>query len=87
MSVDNDAPEPVEGFSFTVTDLVGAHGGRIPASSVRLSPATLTLSPHGSARVTVAVDVPQDVARGAYSGLLQATGMAAVRALLIVEVG
>lgn len=87
MSIDNEANEPLQAFRFTATDLISTSGERIPASSLRLDPPSVTVEPQASERIAVNVDVPEDAAQGTYSGLLQASQLSSVRAVVIVTVG
>jgi len=60
-------------LSLAAGDLVG-DGIRIPATAVRISPATLTLRPGAPVEIEVAVLPPADAAPGRYAGTLAATG-------------
>ena len=86
MSVNNSADAATEPFTLVASDLVSNEGGRIPSSSMAFEPATVTIPANASERVEIAVTVPDDVAPGTYAGLVQATNLGPVRAVLTLTV-
>ena len=70
-----------------VTDLLGSGGGRIAASVIQCTPASIDLEPQAQSDVTVSVIVPADAIAGCYSGVLVVRGVNYLRALLTVDVG
>lgn len=86
MQVENDSGSATERFELNASDLISDEGGRIPAGNVRFEPPALQIPPHRTARVAVKLRIPDKVTPGTYSGLLQATKLQPVRAVLVVEV-
>ncbi len=86
MSLENDGDAPTEEFHFHVTDLVSPSGGRITAHHVTFSPDSLTIAAHDKALLTITVAVPEDAPAGVYTGLLQATKLSRLRAMILVQV-
>lgn len=86
MAVNNAADEPTEPFSIVASDLISDDGGRIPSSAMTFIPATVTIPANASERVEIVVTVPGNVKPGTYAGLVQATNLGPVRAVLTIAV-
>jgi hypothetical protein len=86
MQVENDASSATELFELNASDLVSDNGGRIPARNVKFEPAALQIPAHQTERIAVKLRVPEKVTPGTYSGLLQATKLQPVRAVLVVKI-
>ncbi|HVR06051.1 MAG TPA: hypothetical protein VMS02_08410 [Solirubrobacteraceae bacterium] len=86
MQVENDSGSATERFELNASDLVSDEGGRISAGNVSFEPPALQIPPHHTERVAVKLRIPDKVTPGTYSGLLQATKLQPVRAVLVVEV-
>lgn len=86
MSVENDSDQPTETFTMNASDLISGDGDRIPAKQIAFSPPSLRVDPGGSEKITVSLKVPPKTPSGTYSGLLQATKLEPVRAVLLVTV-
>jgi hypothetical protein len=86
MSVNNSADSATEPFSLVASDLVSNEGARIPSDSVTFEPLSVTIPANASERVEIVVAVPADVAPGTYAGLVQATNLGPVRAVLTLAV-
>lgn len=86
MSLENASDMGTSGFTLHSSDLVGASGARIPSSSIAFSPDTLSVGPKQAGRVTVKVHVPDGTPAGTYEGLVRATQLESLRAMLIVVV-
>jgi hypothetical protein len=86
MSVENDADMPTKEFRFQSTELLDAAGHRIGAEHIHFIPPLLAIGPRLVAKVDVVVAVPSETLPGAYSGLIQATELEQVRAVLIIHV-
>lgn len=86
MALENSGEETVEAMHFLVSDLVTAKGLRISASDIGFAPAEVTIAPHGKAQVEIRVTVPADAEPGIYSGMLVASKLEQVRAVLSVSV-
>jgi hypothetical protein len=81
----NDALEPAA-VALRATSLVSPSGDEIPAALVTFDPSQPTLQPNAETPVRVAVRVPETARPGTYTGLVQAVGTRATRALLSLEV-
>jgi hypothetical protein len=86
MQVENDSDTPTDTFALNASDLVSGEGHRIGAKQISFTPTELQISPHEAEKITVSVKVPAAVKPGTYSGLLQATKLAPVRAVLVVNI-
>jgi predicted phage tail protein len=87
MALENASDKPTEAFFFHSSDLVNITGERIGAQQIAFSPEQLVIEPRTTTTVKVMVRVPEDVTPGIYSGLLQATRMDQLRAVLSIQVG
>jgi hypothetical protein len=86
MSLENDSDAPTEEFAFHATDLVDAAGDRIPAEKISFEPSALVIAPHSRSRLSITVEVPGGTPAGVYTGLLQATKMSQLRAMLMLPI-
>ena len=87
MSLENESNQPTEVFNLVSSDLINnTNGERITAQQISFSPDKLVLEPKKSATVTVIVRVPEDTQPGVYSGLLQATRLDQLRAVLSIQI-
>ncbi len=68
------------------TDLLSSTGYRIPAHQVEFSPPELALGPDASEEITLHIGVPQETPEGTYSGLLLASGLPYLCAVIAIEV-
>jgi hypothetical protein len=80
---DTAAPAPV---ALRATSLVSPSGDEIPAALVTFEPSRTTVQSKTETPVRVAVQVPETARPGTYTGLVQAIGTQATRALLNLEV-
>jgi hypothetical protein len=87
MTLENESDKPTEAFFFHCSDLMNTAGERIPAHQVTFSPERLMIEPQKATIVTVIVHVPENASPGVYSGLLQATRMDQLRAVLTIQIG
>jgi hypothetical protein len=87
MTLENESDKPTEAFYFHSSDLVNTTGERISAQQISFSPERLVIEPRKVTTVTVLVRVPDDASPGIYSGLLQATRMDQLRAVLSIQIG
>ena len=86
--IHNTTPETVSEVTFVTGDLVGSHGGHLPASAVRFTPARVVAVDGGSSLpVTVTVTVPPSTGPGVYHGVVVATGIDADPLHLRIELG
>jgi hypothetical protein len=86
LSLENDGDTPTAEFTFQSTDLVNADGDKILARHVNFDPATITIAPHERESVTVSISVPKGTVPGLYSGLVLASKLDRLRAVLVVDV-
>ena len=86
MAVDNDGATPTGRFRFLCSDLIDADGHRIPPDAVRFKPATLSLAPGSTTRMKVTVTPPPGTLPGSYSGVLRATKLTQLKAVLSFDV-
>jgi hypothetical protein len=86
MSVENDSDQPTEMFSMNASDLISESGHRIPAKQIAFDPPSLKVDPRHAEKITVSLSVPAKTPPGTDAGLLQATKLEPVRAVLVVSV-
>ena len=87
MSLENESDSATADFTLHSSELVSSGGERIPSSAVTFEPPTLAVGPRAAGTVTVRVRVPADAKGGSYEGLLRATQLSGLRAMLTVDVG
>lgn len=81
----NDDEQPAR-IAFYSTSLVGDNGAHIAADGISFQPRELTLSPGASGEVVVRVVVPMRTPGGVYSGLIRASQIVHLHAVLVVQV-
>lgn len=86
MSLENPSDVGTADFTLHASDLVSAGGARITAGQITFAPSHLSVGPKGAGRVDVTVAVPAGTAAGTYEGLVRATQLEGLRALLTVVV-
>ncbi|WP_116999489.1 hypothetical protein [Desertimonas flava] len=86
MAVTNSSDSMTEPFSLVASDLISDAGQRIAATHVSFEPASVVLAAKASERVTIKVHVPDGIDPGRYAGLVQATNLEHVRAVLTITV-
>lgn len=86
MRLENEGDKPIEAFSFYSSDLMNTNGEKISAQQISFSPDHLVIEPKQATTVTVVVQVPANAAPGTYSGLLQASRMDQLRAVLTLQI-
>ncbi len=86
MTVENASEGPTDALHFHSSDLVSAEGARIPAQQISFAPSDLVIGPHKSEIVKVTVTVPEGTPPGTYAGLLRASKLEQLRALLTVQI-
>jgi hypothetical protein len=80
---EDDQPARIVFFS---TGLIGEDGTQIPAERVSCQPRELMLQPGESGEVIARVVIPQQTKCGIYSGLLRASSLDYLHAVLVVHV-
>jgi hypothetical protein len=85
-SLENDGETATAEFVIQATDLVNAKGHKIPAGHVTFDPSKLRIPPHDRESITINVAVPVGTAPGTYSGLVLASKLERLRAVLVVNV-
>jgi hypothetical protein len=86
MTLENESDQSTEAFFLHSSDLVNTTGERISADQISFAPEELAIEPRSSAVVTVTVRVPKGTPPGVYSGLLQATQLKQLRAVLSIQI-
>jgi hypothetical protein len=86
MSLENDGDVPTEEFAFHATDLVNFAGKRISAEMISSIPKAFVIAPHSRIDLSINIAVPENTASGVYTGLLQATNVGRLRAMLLVPI-
>lgn len=86
LTLENDGDTTTENFRFLCSDLVNASGDRIAGGHVSFAPEALVIGPHSAATVTVTVNAPPGTPAGVYSGIVQATKLEQLRAVLSVHI-
>ena len=86
MTLENESNKPTEAFNFHSSDLVNTAGERISSEQISFSPEQLVIEPQQASVVTVTIRVPENAAPGIYSGLLQATRVDQLRAVLSIQI-
>ncbi len=85
-SLENEGETVTAEFVFQATDLVNAEGKKIPARQVTFDPPKLSIPANERQSVTVKVAVPATAKPGTYSGLVLASNLDRLRAVLVVNV-
>lgn len=86
MALENPSDVGTASFTLHASDLVSASGTRIESQHVVFTPASLSVGPRQAGRVEVSVAVPPGTPAGTYEGLVRATQMENLRAMLAVVV-
>ena len=86
MTLENESSKPTDVFYLLSSDLVNPNGDRIAAGQVSFVPEKMVIEPQKSAVITVTVHVPDSTPPGTYSGLLQATKLEQLRAVLSIQI-
>jgi uncharacterized membrane protein len=86
MTLENESSQETEAFNLLSSDLVNSDGERIAAGQIKFTPERMVLEAHKSATVTVMVQVPANTRPGLYSGLLQASKLEQLRAVLTIQI-
>jgi len=85
LSLVNEDEETAE-IDFVATDLIGEPGARICADRVSFEPHRVTLGPGHSQPIEVQVLVPADTPESRYTGLIRASLLDYLHAVIVVEV-
>jgi hypothetical protein len=85
ISLVNEDEQPAQ-IVFLSTGLIGEDGERIPAERVSFQPRELVLSPGNTGEVIVHVVIPAQTRCGVYSGLIRASRLDYLHAVLVVLV-
>jgi hypothetical protein len=85
ISLINEDEQPVQ-IGFSNTDLIGEDGEHIPAEGVSFQPRELTLQTGSTGDVVVHVVIPAQTRCGVYSGLIRASKLDYLHAVLAVQV-
>lgn len=85
ISLVNEDEEPAR-IGFMSTSLIGEDGGQIAAERISFEPRELTLQPGDTGEVIVRMLVPAGTRCGVYSGLVRASKLDYLHAVVMVEV-
>jgi hypothetical protein len=85
ISLVNEDQQPAQ-IVFFSTGLIGEDGERIPAERVSFQPRELMLLPGKTGEVIVGVVIPAQTRCGVYSGLVRASKLDYLHAVLVVQV-
>ena len=83
--VHNDSHQSIQ-VKFLCTDLHSCTGERIPSHAMSVTPPILSLEPDIMASITILVQVPQVLTPGEYSGLLMATELSYLKAVISLNI-
>lgn len=86
MTLENDGDAPTDEFAFHATDLVNLAGERISAEMISCIPKAFVIAPHSRIDLSINLAVPENTTSGVYTGLLQATNVSRLRAMLLVPI-
>lgn len=86
MSLENPSDAGTSRFTLHASDLVSASGEHIESRSIAFSPSSLSVGPRQAGRVEVSIAVPAGTPAGTYEGLVRATQMEELRAMLTIVV-
>ena len=86
MLLENPSDAATAVFTLHASDLVSASGGHISSRQVGFSPPSLSVGPRQTGRVDVSVSVPGNTPVGTYEGLVRASQIENLRAILSVVV-
>lgn len=82
----NEDDQPAH-IGLLSTTLLGEDGAQIPAANVSFEPNEMTLAPGSTGAVIVRTTIPTRTRSGVYSGLLRASRLDYLHAVLVVQVG
>ena len=85
ISLVNEDEESAE-IVFFGTGLIGDDGARIPAERISFQPRELMLSPGQTGEVVVRIAVPAQMRCGVYSGLIRASKLDYLHAVVVMQV-
>lgn len=86
MSLENESDQATAEFTLHAGELVSASGARIPSEHVHFEPSTVIVAPRAASTVTVHIDIPSSTPAGSYEGLVRATQLDGLKAVLAVTV-
>lgn len=86
LSLENSGDAPTEAIEFHSSDLVSASGERIESARITFAPQPLVIGARQSEVVKVTVSVPAGTPPGTYAGLLQASKLQQLRAVVTVQI-
>ena len=86
MTFENGDEKTTGEFDILNTDLLSSAGVIIPADYIQFSPSRLSIRAKSKREISITVDVPPDIPIGIYTGLIQATRIEHLKAVLVVNV-
>jgi hypothetical protein len=85
LALTNDADTPRH-VALYASNFIGDLGYEVPSWRITCSPRGVAMGAHSSMTFEVAVEVPEQTPAGSYSALLQAFGVQAFKAVLVLDV-
>jgi len=86
MMLENESDKQINKISMICNDLINSDGKKITARNVAFSPGVTSLKPKAQANVTIGITIPKAAEAGSYSGIIRATNMNQLQAILVVNV-
>jgi hypothetical protein len=86
ISLENDGEAATAPLKFHISDLVNADGAVISAVHVKFVPASVAIPPRSATRIAISVSIPKDAKPGLYAGIMQASNLDRVRAVVQIHV-
>lgn len=86
LTLENKNEKSTDEFSFYGTDLVNPNGKILRARNLTFNPTKIKINPKSKKNVNIRVDVPKTTPLGVYSGLILASNLSNLRAVLVVNV-
>jgi hypothetical protein len=86
LALENESDQTTAEFTLHASELVTASGARIPSDCVSFEPTTLAVGPRQVGQVQVHIRVPEGTPAGSYEGIVRASQLEQLRAVLLVQV-
>jgi hypothetical protein len=86
LALENESEVATAEFTLHASELVTGSGARIPSDCVSFHPGTLAVGPRQVGQVSVQVRVPEGTPPGSYEGIVRASQLEQLRAVLLVQV-
>lgn len=83
--VHNDRSEPTQTKVFC-TDLHSCQGDLIAQDAISIAPNPLNLAPDATESINISIQLPQHLPKGEYSGILMATELSYLKAMISLDI-